>query len=181
MLPIVSEGGNVVFATFPPSFFVWQELVHFNILQKYLVGGKTMKSVGVAVWPHHLESVSTKIKLFNGQEWQLRKGFAVRLCYLFVQGKQVGYECDRKELDDIFPKIKVLFDIQGNVIAERSSVAARLLTTRKNQWLSCKTKVKPTDPIAIYQLIERVEDEKFAKEMLDHFYAKKDPKREKVT
>lgn len=133
-----------------------------------------MGALGIEVLEEYLESVSTKVKLTNGQEWLLREGQAIFVCYLFIDGEQVSYEVNRKTLSEIYSHIRFLYDKDGTVIAQRSSEGARLLTTRKNNWVSCSSK-KPKQKTALdfYQLIEKIEDRRYAQEMLNHVYGAK--------
>lgn len=139
-----------------------------------------MGAIGIEVLQDHLVSVSTKVRLFNGQEWHLRQGDAVRFCYLFERGKPVEYECDRKKLAEIYPEIKFLFDKKESVIARRSGPHARLLTTRENEWLSCSNRNEEKTALEIYEMIEAIEDRKFGRKMLDYYHSKKTKKIKKI-
>lgn len=132
-----------------------------------------MGAIGIVVLEQYLSNVSTKVKLLNGQEWYLREGYAVRLCYLFERGQKVSYECERKDLSEIYPKIKLLFDKSDKVIAQRSGPGSRLITTRYNTWLSCTNKDKEKTALEIYQMIESIEERKFAKNMLEYYHSTK--------
>lgn len=134
---------------------------------------KFMGAIGIEVMEEYLLSVSTKIKLFNSQEWYLREGYAVRFCRLFEKGMPVEYECDRKALSEVYPKIKLLFDKKNKIIAQRSGPGSRLITTKYNKWLSCSSRNKEKTALEIYTMIEAIEDRKFAKKMLEHYYSKK--------
>ena len=78
-----------------------------------------MGTLGIEVLEEYLESVSTKVKLTNGQEWLLREGQAIFVCYLFIDGEQVSYEVNRKSLAEIYSHIRFLYDKDGTVIAQR--------------------------------------------------------------
>lgn len=133
-----------------------------------------MGTLGIEVLEEYLESVSTKVKLTNGQEWLLREGQAIFVCYLFIDGEQVSYEVNRKSLAEIYSQIRFLYDKDGKVIAQRSSEGGRLLTTRKNDWISCSSKkTKKKTALDFYQLIEKIEDRRYAQEMLNHVYRAK--------
>lgn len=138
-----------------------------------------MGTLGIDVRECDLEAVCTKIKLLDGQIWQLKHGYAERYCYLFENGKQVPVQVRRVPISEIYPKIRFICDLKGNVIAERASFGARLRTTRKNSWLSTNKKSTLDRTLYVYQLVEGIQDREYAKEMLDHFYSKKEMKRNK--
>lgn len=135
-----------------------------------------MGTIGIDVRECDLEAVCTKIKLLDGQIWQLNCGYAERYCYLFENGKQVPVQVRRVPLSEIYPKIRFICDLKGNVIAERACIGARLRTTRKNNWLSVNKNVNPDRTLYVYQLVEGIHNREHAKKMLDHFYAQKQKK-----
>lgn len=138
-----------------------------------------MGTIGIDVRECDLEAVSTKIKLLDGQIWQLNHGYAERYCYLFENGKQVPVQVRRVPISEIYPKIRFICDLKGNVIAERACIGARLRTTRRNKWLSINKKTTPDRRLYVYQLVEGIQDREHAKKMLNHFYAQKKIKQNK--
>lgn len=132
-----------------------------------------MGAVGIEVRVKDLEAVSTKVKLLNNQIWFLEEGFAVKYCYLFEHGRKVPVQVDRLSVEEIFPKIRFIFDKKNQVIAERACPGTRLRTTRKNKWLSAKTVSGNKRALYFYQMIQRIEDTEYAKQMLAHYYSKK--------
>lgn len=132
-----------------------------------------MSAVGIEVRAKDLEAISTKIKLLNNQIWFLEEGFAVKYCYLFEHGRKVPVQVDRVSVEEIFPKIRFIFDKKNQVIAERACPGTRLRTTRKNKWLSAKTVTGNKRALYFYQMIQRIEDTEYAKQMLAHYYSKK--------
>lgn len=69
-----------------------------------------MGAIGIEVRAKDLEAVSTKIKLLNNQIWFLEEGFAVKYCYFFEHGQKVPVQVDRVSVEEIFPKIRFIFD-----------------------------------------------------------------------
>lgn len=132
-----------------------------------------MGAIGIEVQAKDIETVSTKIKLLNNQIWFLEEGFAVRYCYLFEKGQKVPIQVDRLSVEEIFSKIRFIYDQKNHVIAERACLGARLRTTRKNEWLSVENVSKNNRALYFYQMIQRIEDTDYAKQMLAHYYSKK--------
>lgn len=132
-----------------------------------------MGAIGIEVRAKDLETVSTKIKLLNNQIWFLEEGFAVKYCYFFEHGRKVPVQVDRVSVEEIFPKIRFIFDQKNKVIAERACPDTRLRTTRKNKWLSVGNGSGNNRALYFYQMIQRIEDTEYAKQMLAHYYSKK--------
>lgn len=136
-----------------------------------------MGAIGIEVRECDLENVYTKVKSFDRHIWQLKDGFAERFVYLFKNGKQVPVKVRRVPISEIYPKIKLIFDLKGNVIAERACLGARLRTTKENKWLSVNKSSAPDRTLYLYQLVEGIESLEHARNMLDHFYANKNVRR----
>ena len=132
-----------------------------------------MGTIGIDVRACDLEAVCTKIKLLDGQIWHLNQGYAERFCYLFENGKQVPVQVRRVPISEIYPKIRMVCDLKGQVIAERACAGARLRTTRRNNWLKTNKRTTPDRSLYVYQLIEGIQDREYARKMLTHFYDKK--------
>lgn len=112
---------------------------------------------GLVLTPVDLKNVATKVKLFNGQTWNLAKGYAERYVIWYEDGKPTEIVIGREKVDKIFPKIKLLFDKKNTVIAQRPSADARLITTRENHWLKRENKRKEPSELAVYGMIEMIE------------------------
>lgn len=114
---------------------------------------------GLVVTPGDLRTVETKVQLFNGQRWNLAKGYAERYVIWYEDGKPTEIVIGREKVDKIFPNIKLLFDKKNKVIAQRPSPEARLITTRENNWLKRENKHKQPSELAVYAMIEMIEEQ----------------------
>lgn len=128
---------------------------------------------GLTISCEQLHQVTTDVKLFNGQVWEIRKGGnAFRFTTHFVNGnrsKRVYFETSK--LEDIFSKIKILYDKKGREVASRLNENSRLLTTRHNKlWSYAKKEEKQIDQASmLYVLVEAIRDKEY-KETIQNYW-----------
>ena len=128
---------------------------------------------GLTISCEQLHQVTTDVKLFNGQVWEIRKGGnAFRFTTHFVNGnrsKRVYFEASK--LEDIFSKIKILYDKKGREVASRLNENSRLLTTRHNKlWYYAKKEQKQIDQaFMLYVLVEAIRDKEY-KETIQNYW-----------
>lgn len=115
---------------------------------------------GLIISCEQLHQLTTDVKLFNGQIWEIREnGEAFRFTTNFVNGKRTKrIYFQGSKTKDIFPNIKILYDKKGREIASRLNEKGRLLTTRHNKlWsYSTKEKKKLDQTFMLYLLVEAV-------------------------
>ncbi|MBO0444272.1 hypothetical protein [Vagococcus fluvialis] len=128
---------------------------------------------GLTISCEQLHHVTTDVKLFNGQVWEIRKGGnAFRFTTHFVNGnrsKRVYFEASK--LEDIFSKIKILYDKKGREVASRLNENSRLLTTRHNKvWSYAKKEQKQIDQASmLYVLVEAIRYKEY-KETIQNYW-----------
>lgn len=128
---------------------------------------------GLTISCEQLHQVTTDVKLFNGQVWEIRKGGNVfRFTTRFVNGnrsKRVYFEASK--LEDIYSMIKILYDKKGREVASRLNVNSRLLTTRHNKlWYYAKKEQKQIDQaFMLYVLVEAIRDKEY-KETIQNYW-----------
>lgn len=123
-------------------------------------------SKGLEIKYSDLSKVEAYVQLFNGQKWHIKKSQSVRFTTFYVDGKPTEIEFATEQTKVIYPEIKLLFDPQGRVIAQRLNHNCRLLTTSENRWFQAKKKGKKTE--TIYELIQMLEEKEFVVETLDY-------------
>ncbi len=128
---------------------------------------------GLTISCEQLHQVTTDVKLFNGQVWEIRKGGnAFRFTTHFVNGnrsKRVYFEASK--LEDIYSMIKILYDKKGREVASRLNENSRLLTTRHNKlWYYAKKEQKQIDQaFMLYVLVEAIRDKEY-KETIQNYW-----------
>lgn len=128
---------------------------------------------GLTISCEQLHQVTTDVKLFNGQVWEIRKGGnAFRFTTHFVNGnrsKRVYFEASK--LEDIYSVIKILYDKKGREVASRLNENSRLLTTRHNKlWYYAKKEQKQIDQaFMLYVLVEAIRDKEY-KETIQNYW-----------
>lgn len=128
---------------------------------------------GLTISCEQLHQVTTDVKLFNGQVWEIRKGGnAFRFTTHFVNGnrsKRVYFEASK--LEDIYSMIKILYDKKGHEVASRLNENSRLLTTRHNKlWYYAKKEQKQIDQaFMLYVLVEAIRDKEY-KETIQNYW-----------
>ena len=128
---------------------------------------------GLTLSCEQLHQVTTDVKLFNGQVWEIRKGGNVfRFTTRFVNGnrsKRVYFEASK--LEDIYSMIKILYDKKGREVASRLNENSRLLTTRHNKlWYYAKKEQKQIDQaFMLYVLVEAIRDKEY-KETIQNYW-----------
>jgi hypothetical protein len=128
---------------------------------------------GLTISCEQLHQVTTDVKLFNGQVWEIRKGGNVfRFTTRFVNGnrsKRVYFEVSK--LEDIYSMIKILYDKKGREVASRLNENSRLLTTRHNKlWYYAKKEKKQIDQaFMLYVLVEAIRDKEY-KETIQNYW-----------
>lgn len=128
---------------------------------------------GLTISCEQLHQVTTDVKLFNGQVWEIRKGGNVfRFTTHFVNGnrsKRVYFEASK--LEDIYSMIKILYDKKGREVASRLNENSRLLTTRHNKlWYYAKKEQKQIDQaFMLYVLVEAIRDKEY-KETIQNYW-----------
>ncbi|MFW3654247.1 hypothetical protein [Vagococcus fluvialis] len=128
---------------------------------------------GLTISCEQLHQVTTDVKLFNGQVWEIRKGGnAFRFTTHFVNGnraKRVYFEASK--LEDIYSMIKILYDKKGREVASRLNENSRLLTTRHNKlWCYAKKEQKQIDQaFMLYVLVEAIRDKEY-KETIQNYW-----------
>ena len=128
---------------------------------------------GLTISCEQLHQVTTDVKLFNGQVWEIRKGGnAFRFTTHFVNGnrsKRVYFEASK--LEDIYSMIKILYDKKGREVASRLNENSRLLTTRHNKvWSYAKKEQKQIDQaFMLYVLVEAIRDKEY-KETIQNYW-----------
>ncbi|MGL5686613.1 MAG: hypothetical protein ACRCXQ_12555 [Vagococcus fluvialis] len=128
---------------------------------------------GLTISCEQLHQVTTDVKLFNGQVWEIRKGGnAFRFTTHFVNGnrsKRVYFEASK--LEDIYSMIKILYDKKGREVASRLNENSRLLTTRHNKlWSYEKKEQKQIDQaFMLYVLVEAIRDKEY-KETIQNYW-----------
>ncbi|MDT2832142.1 MULTISPECIES: hypothetical protein [Vagococcus] len=128
---------------------------------------------GLTISCEQLHQVTTDVKLFNGQVWEIRKGGNVfRFTTRFVNGnrsKRVYFEASK--LEDIYSMIKILYDKKGREVASRLNENSRLLTTRHNKlWYYAKKEQKQIDQaFMLYVLVEAIRDKEY-KETIQNYW-----------
>jgi len=128
---------------------------------------------GLTISCEQLHQVTTDVKLFNGQVWEIRKGGnAFRFTTYFVNGnrsKRVYFEASK--LEDIYSMIKILYDKKGREVASRLNENSRLLTTRHNKlWYYAKKEQKQIDQaFMLYVLVEAIRDKEY-KETIQNYW-----------
>lgn len=128
---------------------------------------------GLTISCDDLHNVSTDVKLFNGQDWEIRKdGKAIRFVVHFMNGKKskrVYFQ--PKMTSEIFPKIKCLYDKKGRIVATRANENTRLVTTRHNQLWTFPTKEQKKIDVAlrVYLMIEGLESKEYAETIQNYW------------
>lgn len=107
---------------------------------------------GLEVKLSDLKGTTCHVQLFNRDRYIIREGKAYRYVYVFSKGKKEMCEIQQQELEDIFPKIKLLMDKQQRVIASRASEKARLLTTKENATFRPKNRKASREETIYYAL-----------------------------
>ncbi|EPI08704.1 hypothetical protein [Enterococcus faecalis] len=112
---------------------------------------------GLEVRMNDLRTVNAKVQLMNGQHWILEQGRAYRYMKYFEKGKSVDVIFSKSSLEEIYDRIKILFDREGKIIALRLNKNHRLLTTKNNQWKKSNVGDFKTQAIDIYELLKNIE------------------------
>jgi hypothetical protein len=107
---------------------------------------------GLEVYLDDLKKINANIKLLNLQNWELKNGTAFRYIKYFENGKTKKVYFDVKKVSEIFPKIKYIYDNNGEVIAQRVSINCRLITIRKNKYFN-RSSPKNKVEMSVYNLI----------------------------
>ena len=127
-------------------------------------------SKGLIVSCQHLQTVTTVVKLFNGQEWEIREGGqAYRFTTLFEKGKKSKrLYFQPAETSNIFPQIKIVYDKKGREIASRLNSKGRLITTAFNKlWTTQekdqlkKKQQKINQALQCYSLVQAIEEQEY--------------------
>lgn len=139
---------------------------------------------GLTISCEHLHQLTTDVKLFNGQIWEIREGGdAFRFTTKFVKGnksKRIYFEVAKTE--DLFSSIKILYDKKGREIASRLNERSRLLTTRHSKlWTYAKKEEKKLDQaFMLYVLVEAIKYNEY-KETIQNYWEMKEKQLNKMS
>jgi hypothetical protein len=128
---------------------------------------------GLEVYLDDLKKINANIKLLNLQNWELKNGTAFRYIKYFENGKTKKVYFDVKKVSEIFPKIKYIYDNNGEVIAQRVSINCRLITIRKNKYFN-RSSPKNKVEMSVYNLINFFEDKEYFEKITQYWYVDKE-------
>lgn len=128
---------------------------------------------GLEVYLDDLKKINANIKLLNSQNWELKNGTAFRYIKYFENGKTKKVYFDVKKVSEIFPKIKYIYDNNGEVIAQRVSINCRLITIRKNKYFN-RSSPKNKVEMSVYNLINFFEDKEYFEKITQYWYVDKE-------
>lgn len=128
---------------------------------------------GLEVYLEDLKKINANIKLLNLQNWELKNGTAFRYIKYFENGKTKKVYFDVKKISEIFPKIKYIYDNNGEVIAQRVSINCRLITIRKNKYFN-RSSPKNKVEMSVYNLINFFEDKEYFEKITQYWYVDKE-------
>jgi hypothetical protein len=103
----------------------------------------------------------------------LKNGTAFRYIKYFENGKTKKVYFDVKKVSEIFPKIKYIYDNNGEVIAQRVSINCRLITIRKNKYFN-RSSPKNKVEMSVYNLINFFEDKEYFEKITQYWYVDKE-------
>ncbi|EMF0296261.1 hypothetical protein ACS4H7_002877 [Enterococcus hirae] len=118
---------------------------------------------GLEVKLSDLIGVEAYAQLFNGQKWRIEKWKAFRYTTFLVDGRSEKVEFAKSKTQDIYPEIKLLFDLKGRVVGQRLNHNCRLLTTTEISWLTLPKHNK--NKKTIYHMIDSLEEKAFINEI----------------
>ena len=128
---------------------------------------------GLEIYLDDLKKINANIKLLNLQNWELKNGTAFRYIKYFENGKTKKVYFDVKKVSEIFPKIKYIYDNNGEVIAQRVSINCRLITIRKNKYFN-RSSPKNKVEMSVYNLINFFEDKEYFEKITQYWYVDKE-------